>query len=112
MSANTRNRCLAASLVLAALAAGSAQAAKPMNVLEKKVAAEAMARAYQQRAATKQVARKTAPTTLAAPGGGGGAEVPEDLHNYLHAQVDANGKVRIVETDGNIAPTKQEANHE
>lgn len=112
MSANTRNRCLAASLVLAALAAGSAQAAKPMNVLEKKAAAEAMARAYQQKAATKQVTRKSAPTTLVAPGGGTGAEVPEDLHNYLHAQVDAQGNVRILETDGPTAPPKQEANHE
>ena len=112
MSANTRNRCLAASLAIAALAAGSAQAAKPMNVLEKKAAAEAMALAYQQRAATRQVARKTAPTTLAAPGGGTGTEVPDDLHNYLHAQVDAQGNVRIVETDGPAAPAKQEANHE
>ena len=40
------------------------------------------------------------------PKGGTGAEVPDDLHNYLHAQVDASGKVRIVETDGPTAPAQ------
>ena len=34
------------------------------------------------------------------------AQVPDDLHNYLHAQVDAKGNVRILETDGPTAPTK------
>lgn len=111
MSTNTRKHCLAASLAIATLAAGTAQAGKPMNVLQKKAAAEAMAREYQaQQAAAGGRKAKTTPTFAA--GGGGGAEVPEDLHNYLHAQVDANGKVRIVETDGNTAPAKQEANHE
>lgn len=113
MSAVTRYSCLAAGLAFAAFAAGNVQAGKPMNVLEKKAAAEAMARAHQQAAASKQVARKgAAPATISAPGGGTGSEVPEDLHNYLHAQIDAKGNVRIVETDGHTAPAKQEANDE
>ena len=105
MSSNTRNHCLAAGLAIATLAAGGAQAGKPMNVLEKKAAAEAMARQY---AAQQQAAQGEATT----PSANGSTEVPDDLHNYLHARVDANGKVRILETDGKTAPPKQEANHE
>lgn len=111
MSTNTRKHCLAASLAIATLAAGTAQAGKPMNVLQKKAAAEAMAQEYHARqAAAGGRKAKTLPTLSAE--GGGGAEVPDDLHNYLHAQVDASGKVRIVETEGKNAPAKQEANHE
>lgn len=105
MSSNTRNHCLAAGLAIATLAAASAQAGTPMNVLEKKAAAEAMARQY---AAQQQAAQGEATT----PSTNSASEVPDDLHNYLHASVDANGKVRILETDGKTPPPKQEANHE
>ena len=104
MSSNTRNHCLAAGLAIATLTAGGAQAGTPMNVLEKKAAAEAMARQY----AAQQAAQGEATT----PSANSASEVPDDLHNYLHARVDANGKVRILETDGKTAPPKQEANHE
>jgi hypothetical protein len=90
-------------LAIATLAAGGAQAGTPMNVLEKKAAAEAMARQY---AAQQQAAQGETPSANSA------SEVPDDLHNYLHARVDANGKVRILETDGKTPPPKQEANHE
>ena len=53
-----------------------------------------------------------APATIVAAGGGSEAtQVPDDLHNYLHARVDANGQVRILETDGQTAPS-EEANHD
>jgi hypothetical protein len=90
-------------LAIATLAVGSAQAGTPMNVLERKAAADAMARQYQ----AQQAAQGDATTPSA-----NASEVPDDLHNYLHARVDANGKVRILETDGKTAPPKQEANHE
>lgn len=109
MSGTIKHGCLvAAGIAIAALAAGNAHAGKPMNVLQKKAAADAMAREYQAQQAAKGIAAKSAPATLA---GDGGASVPDDLHNYLHAQVDANGKVRILETDGPTTPTK-EANDE
>lgn len=95
-----------ATLAVAVAVSGAAQAGKPMNVVEKKQAADAMARAYfAQQAAPARKGKATATPQLM-PKGGTGAEVPDDLHNYLHAQVDASGKVRIVETDGPAAPAQ------
>ena len=37
---------------------------------------------------------------------GDAVQVPTELHNYFHAQVDAKGNVRVLETDGPTAPTK------
>lgn len=96
---------LAAGVLSIALVAGQAHAGKPMNVQQKKAAADAMAREYQAR----QASAASTPVTLA--GSGDAAAVPDDLHNYLHAQVEANGKIRVLETDGPTAPAK-EANDE
>lgn len=78
-----------------------------MNVLQKKAAAEAMARQHQ---AQQGVKAKSTRTVAAKEGPI--AEVPEDLHNYLHAEVDVKGNVRILETDGPTAPAKQEVSDE
>ena len=113
MSGTIKHGCLvAAGIAIAALAAGNAHAGKPMNVLQKKAAADAMAREYQAQQAAKGFAAKSAPATIVAAGSGSEAtQVPDDLHNYLHARVDANGQVRILESDGPTTPA-EEANHD
>ena len=101
-----------ATLAVTVAVSGAAQAGKPMNVVEKKQAADAMAREYQAQQAAKGFAAKSAPATIVAAGGGSEAtQVPDDLHNYLHARVDANGQVRILESDGPTTPA-EEANHD
>ena len=92
MSSTIKTTSALAAFAVVALMAGPAIAGKPMNVVEKKQAAAAMAARAQQAAPTAD--------------GSNVAQVPDDLHNYLHAQVDAKGNVRILETDGPTAPTK------
>ena len=80
-----------------AAVAGNAHAGKPMNVLQKKAAADAMARDTGRSAGCQghiAAGRPLAPRRATAA-----LSVPDGLRNY-HAQVDANGKVRILETDG------------
>lgn len=92
MSSTIKTTSTLAAFAVAALMAGQAIAGKPMNVVEKKRAADAMA-------ARAQLAAPTANASNI-------AVVPDDLHNYLHAEVDAKGNVRILETDGPTAPAK------
>ena len=69
MSGTIKHGCLvAAGIAIAALAAGNAHAGKPMNVLQKKAAADAMAREYQAQQAAKGFAAKSAPATIVAQG--------------------------------------------
>lgn len=108
-----KTACVVAGFAVAALAATSAQAAKPLSVKQKNEMAEQMARTYQARQATAKlqrgVAKTAAPKTLSAPGGGTGMEVPDDLHNYLSVQRNADGTLRVIETDGTTAPVVQAA---
>ena len=92
MSSTIKTTGTLAAFAVVALMAGPAIAGTPMNVVQKKQAAAAMAARTQQ----------------AAPAADGSniAQVPDDLHNYLHAEIDAKGNVRILETDGPTAPAK------
>jgi len=93
MSSTIKTTSALAAFAVVALMAGPAIAGKPMNVVEKKQAADA----------------KLAAMALVQPPvvtDGDTVQVPEELHNYLHAQVDAKGNVRILETDGPTAPAK------
>lgn len=96
MSSTNKTTCALAAFAVGALMAGPAMAGTPMTVVQKRAASEARAQAYAQ----GQLSQSTAPTE------GTSAQVPDDLHNYLHAQVDAKGNVRILETDGPTAPPK------
>lgn len=102
----TCGRRWAAGLALAFAAATTAHAGEPMNVLQKQAAAQAMLAAYQQRQVTGADAQNTPP-------GVDSAEVPEDLHNYMHAVKGKDGKVRVVESDGPVLKaTAQEAQND
>ena len=102
MSSTIKTTSALAAFAVVALMAGPAIAGK-LNVVQKKALADAKVQQVQAAASSQGVVGAD---------GSPAAVVPDDLHNYLHAQVDANGKVRIVETDGKTAPAKQEANHE
>lgn len=95
MSSKNKITGALAACAVVALMAGPAIAGKPMNVVEKKRAADAK---------LAQMAQVQAQPVIATEGDA--VQVPDDLHNYLHAQVDAKGNVRILETDGNTAPAK------
>jgi len=96
-STNKKTTRALAAFAVVALMAGPAIAGK-LNVVQKKALADAKA----------QQLRATASQPLVSADGSPAAVVPEDLHNYMHAQKDANDKVRILETDGLTAPTKTE----
>ncbi len=106
--------CVVAGFAVAALAATSAHAAKPLSVKQKNEMAEAAVRAHQAKAAFKgKAAPKTmaqaAATQFSAGNGMIGMEVPEELHNYLSVQRNADGSLRIVETDGVAQPVLKAA---
>lgn len=95
MSSTIKTTCALAAFAVVALTAGPAIAGTPMNVVQKKQAAAAK---------LAQMSQAQAQPVMATEGDA--VQVPEDLHNYLHAQVDKKGNVRILETDGATAPTK------
>lgn len=95
MSSKNKTAGALAAFAVVALMAGPAIAGKPMNVVEKKQAADAK---------LAQMALVQAQPVSATDGDA--IQVPDELHNYLHAEVDAKGKVRIIETDGPTAPAK------
>lgn len=119
----TKIACVSAGLVIAALAAGSAIAAKPiagskpqpakqsLSVKQKNELAAAMARS-KQKAAPKTMAKAEA--TMEVSGGVTIIEVPEDLYNYLTATPDAHGKMRVRDTNaaGHSNAAAVEATHE
>ena len=64
-------------------------------------------------AKAKQVEATAPNQALVAADGSPASVVPEELHNYLHVQKDANGSLRVVETQGADAPAKAvEVSHE
>ena len=105
----TKIACVSAGLVIAALAAGSAIAAKPiagskpqpakqsLSVKQKNDMAAAMARRGKQKAAPKTMAEAEA--TMEVSGGVTIVEVPEEVYNYLTATRDAHGKMRVSDTN-------------
>ena len=103
-----KTACVVAGFAVAALAATSAQAAKPLSVKQKNQMAEAMAHNQNAKAkgksAPKTMAQAAKTETLAAGGSGSNVEVPEELHNYLSVQHNADGTLRIIESDGPAAP--------
>lgn len=102
MSSKNKTAGALAAFAVVALMAGPAIAGKPMNVVEKKQAADA------KRAQMAQVQAQPLVAT-----DGEAAVVPAELHNYAHVQRDAKGNVKVLETDGSAAPAKiEEATHE
>ena len=104
MSSINKSACALAVFAVAALA-GPAFAGKPMNVLEKRAAAQAKAQEMQQAANQSATASDGTDTAV----------VPEDLHNYMRVERDAKGNiVRVIEVDGPNAPVskKPEATNE
>lgn len=103
-----------ATLAVAVAVSGGAQAGKPMNVVEKKAAAEAMRGSPNNLA--PQLARKAAKTMtiLPAAGGGEGMAVPVELHDFLVVSRDAEGRLRVLEQDGAhpVSAPAPEATHE
>ncbi len=95
-----KTACVVAGFAVAALAATSAYAAKPLSVKQKNEMAEAMARKNESstKAAPKTLTRANA-TLQTAAGGGTIAAVPESLDHYLSASPDANGHMRVRDTD-------------
>lgn len=98
-----KSACVVAGFAVAALAATSAYAAKPLSVKQKHEMAEAMARNSQMKAPPKTMAAAAA-TLIAAPAGLEGVAVPEELDNYMTVQYDAKGNPHIVESDHAAQP--------
>lgn len=97
-----KTACVVAGFAVAALAATSAHAAKPLSVKQKNEMAEAMARDYQakQRKTALRTTTKTSVTPIAARNGAPmQAELPPELDHYLTASPDANGNMRVRDTD-------------
>ena len=104
MSSTIKTTSALAAFAVVALMAGPAIAGKPLNVVQKKALADAKA---------KQVEATAPNQALVAADGSPASVVPEELHNYLHVQKDANGNLRVVETQGADAPAKAvEVTHE
>ena len=97
MSNKNKTACALAAFAVVALMAGPAIAGKPLNVVEKKALANAKAQQVQAAAAS--------PVVVGADGSPA-AVVPDELHNYMHVRKDANGNLRVLETDGSTAPTE------
>ena len=93
MSSTIKTTGALAAFAVAALMACPAIAG--MNVVQKRAAADAKA---------LEVAQQQSQPVTATDGEA--VAVPTHLDNYLHAQVDAKGNVRILETDGPTAPPK------
>jgi hypothetical protein len=95
MSSKNKTACALSAFAVVALMAGPAIAGKPLNVVQKKALAEAKAQQVQAAAST---------TVVVGADGSPAAVVPDELHNYMHVRKDANGNLRILETDGSTAP--------
>lgn len=94
MSNKNKTACALAAFAVVALMAGPAIAGKPLNVVQKKALADAKVQQVQAAASQSVVGTDGSPAAI----------VPEELHNYMHVQKDANGNLRILETDGSTAP--------
>ena len=97
MSSNIKTAGVLSAFAVVALMAGPAIAGKPLNVVQKKALADARVQ-QAQAAASNQ--------SIVGVDGSPASIVPEELHNYLHVAKDANGNLRVLETDGSTAPPK------
>ena len=107
--------CASAGLVLALAAAGTVYAAKPianskpntlkksLTVKQKNELAAARARNHTRKAAPKTMAQAAKTLTLM-DDGSEVTQVPDELQNYLFAVRDAQGNLRILESDGSPQP--------
>ena len=95
MSSTIKTTSALAAFAVVALMAGPAIAGKPLNVVQKKALADAK---------VQQVQAAAASPVVVGADGSPAAVVPEELHNFIHVQKDANGNLRILETDGSTAP--------
>lgn len=101
-----------ATLVLAGVvlagASTLASAAKPAMTYQQKheVAAKAQKKTAAFRATQPQTADQARTTKRTIAGGGTEVRVPTELWNTLGTQQDANGKVRVVESDGTASATE------
>ena len=94
MSSTIKTTSALAAFAVVALMAGPAIAGK-LNVVQKKALADAK---------VQQVQAAAASPVVVGADGSPAAVVPEELHNFIHVQKDANGNLRILETDGSTAP--------
>ena len=94
MSSKNKTAGALAAFAVVALMAGPAIAGK-LNVVQKKALADAKVLQVQAAASSQGVVGAD---------GSPAAVVPEELHNFIHVQKDANGNLRILETDGSTAP--------
>jgi len=97
MSSTIKTTSALAAFAVVALMAGPAIAGKPLNVVEKKALADARIQQTQAAASSQ---------SAVGADGSPAAVVPDELHNYIHVVMDANGNPRILETDGPTAPSK------
>ncbi|WP_374609910.1 hypothetical protein [Thermomonas sp.] len=95
MSSTIKTTSALAAFAVVALMADPAIAGKPLNVVQKKALADAK---------VQQVQAAAASPVVVGADGSPAAVVPEELHNFIHVQKDANGNLRILETDGSTAP--------
>lgn len=98
MSSKNKITGTLAAFAVVALMAGPAIAGKPLNVIQKKALADAKA----QQALSQQAGGQPIVSSDGSPA----VVVPDELYNYMHAQKDAQGNVRVLETDGDTAPAK------
>ena len=97
MSSTNKKSSTLAAFAVVALMAGPAIAGKPLNVVQKKALADAR---------MQQVQAAASSQSAVGADGSPAAVVPPELHNYMHVRKDANGNLRILETDGATAPTE------
>ena len=107
-----KTACVVAGLAVAALAATSAYAATPLNAKQKKDLAEAMAMNQQAKSKVLPETVAQAEAEVKVSGGVASNDIPEVLHNYLTAKPDANGNMRVIDTDatGHVAPAVEVSN--
>lgn len=100
MSHLIKTACVLAGFAVASMAAGSAHAGKkPLTVQQKNQMAAEMLRNNQAKAKTTRKAVSTLALQSPSPTGGIYAEVPVELDHYLTASPDANGNMRVRDTD-------------
>jgi formylglycine-generating enzyme required for sulfatase activity len=101
MNRKTKALCLVSGLIVAASAAN---AAKPsLTAQERKAMAEAVARNHQYFKQPRTEA-EAQPTLVRLPDGEMSMQVPESLWNRLSVQQDAQGALKLRETEGDQAP--------
>ena len=113
MSIRTRTCLGVAAGVATLLVAGTALAGKPMTAAEKKAKAEVVANNSRNLPQPRTMAEAEA-TEVRTADGGVMVMVPTELWNHLAVSRDAEGKLKIVESEGKPLPgaARQEASHD